>query len=119
LREMLQTLRRQGHILSALEVNDHSAITNAYEKNTRIMRTFLPQRFRGDVLLFVATAGEAKQPIETWNPYVDGQIKVHRIDCTHETMMDLLPATQIGRVLATELSKQRAIPNLRSRSVPD
>jgi amino acid adenylation domain-containing protein len=106
LREMLETLRREGHI-SVLEEQDHEAIADAYKHNTRIMRTFLPGRYRGDVLLFVAKEGEAKPPIESWLPYVDGQIKVHGIDCTHDTMMDPLPAAKIGKVLTAELDKQR------------
>jgi thioesterase domain-containing protein len=45
--------------------------------------------------------------IETWRPYVDGEIKVHRIACTHGTMMEPLPAAKIGTVLTTELAKHR------------
>ena len=71
----------------------------------------MPQLFHGDVLLFVATEGEAKPPIESWRPYVDGQIKVHQIDCTHDAMMDPLPAAKIGKVLAAELDKQRTPAN--------
>ena len=56
-----------------LEEHDHEAITDAYKNNTRIMRAFLPQRFRGDILLFVATEDETKPPIESWTPYVDGK----------------------------------------------
>ena len=67
LREMLETLRREGHI-SALEEQEHEAIADAYKHNTRIMRTFLPGRYRGDVLLFVAKECEAKPPIESWLP---------------------------------------------------
>jgi hypothetical protein len=40
---------------------------------------------------------------------VDGQINVHRIACTHESMMDALPVAEIGNVLAIELDKQRTI----------
>ena len=71
------------------------------------MTKFLPQRFDGDILLFVAAEGEAKPPYERWSPYVNGRIKVHRIDSTHEAMMDHLPAAKIGSVLAAELDKQR------------
>jgi thioesterase domain-containing protein len=72
------------------------------------MRTFQPQRFRGDMSIFVAMVSEAKAPIEAWRSYVAGEIKVHPIDCAHDNMMDPLPAAKIGSVLADELDKQPA-----------
>jgi thioesterase domain-containing protein len=58
-------------------------------------------------LLFAATEGETTPPTKTWRPYVDGQIKVHWIECTHQRMMlDPLSIIKIGDVLATELGKQ-------------
>jgi nonribosomal peptide synthetase DhbF len=112
IRIMLDILRREGHMLSALEEHHYEAIMDGYKNSTRLMKTYLPQRFSGDVLLFVATEGEAKPPSQIWRPYVGGQIKVHRVDCTHETMMDPLPAAKIGRVLATELEKRRTTPRV-------
>ena len=109
---MLDSLRREGHILSTLDEHHYDAIKDAFKKSTALTWTFLPQRFHGDLLLFVATEGKIKPPIETWRPYVDGQIKVHRIDCTHATMMEPLPAAKIGSVLATELAKQRTTTRL-------
>ena len=106
LQEMLDTLRREGHALPELGERAYQAITDAYKNNTRIMREFLPKRFRGDVLLFVATEDGAKPPIESWRPHVEGQIKVHEINCTHVAMMDALPAEEIGSLLAKELEKE-------------
>ena len=108
IRNMLDILRREGHDLTTLDEHDYEAIMDAFKNNTRLMRKFLPQRFHGDVSLFVAADGKAKPPIENWRPYVGGQIKVHRIDCAHDDMMDPLPAAKIGSVLASELDKQRA-----------
>jgi len=110
---MVDTLRRDGHLHSILKEHHYEAIIDGYENSVRLMRTFLPQQFDGDILLFVATQGEAKPSHEIWTPYVGGEIKVHRIDCTHEAMMDPLPAARIGRVLATELDKRRAMTKLR------
>ncbi|MEZ5889848.1 MAG: thioesterase domain-containing protein [Xanthobacteraceae bacterium] len=106
LRQTLETLHRDGFLRAALKERDHRAIMDAFEHNARIMRAFVPRRFGGDVLLFVASAGEIKPPIDSWKPYVSGLIRVHPIDCTHDQMMDPLPAKEIGRVLAAELRKQ-------------
>ena len=113
IRTMVDTLRHDGHLHSILKEHHYEAIIDGYENSVRLMRTFLPQQFHGDILLFVATQGEAKPSHEIWTPYVGGEIKVHRIDCTHESMMDPLPAARIGRILTTELDKRRAMTKLR------
>jgi thioesterase domain-containing protein len=109
IRKMLDVLRREGHVLSTLKEHHFEAITEAYENNVRLMRAYSPQRFYGDILLFVATEGDAKPPSDIWRPYVDGRIKVHRIDCAHDDMMERLPAEKIGSVLAIELDKNQTI----------
>jgi thioesterase domain-containing protein/acyl carrier protein len=100
-RRTLEALRSEG--LSSSVLNNSKAITEAFRHNARIMRTFVPKRFSGDVLLFVAAANEAAPPVKSWQPYVDGRIKTHLIACTHDEMMDPRPAETIGRVLAAEL----------------
>jgi nonribosomal peptide synthetase DhbF len=118
IRTMVDTLRHDGHLHSVLKEHHYEAIIDGYENSIRLMRTFLPQQFRGDILLFVATQGEAKPSHEIWTPYVDGEIKVHPVDCTHEAMMDPLPAARIGRVLSTELDTRRAITRLHVKGGP-
>jgi nonribosomal peptide synthetase DhbF len=103
---LLETLRREGDSLLALNEHHYQAIHDVYSNNVRLMTGFLPQRFRGDLLLFVATQGDAKPPHNVWNRYVTGRVKVHRIDCAHETMMEPLPAAKIGSALATELDRR-------------
>ena len=107
----LDTLRREGHILSTLEQRHYDAIKEALRKSGPLMLNFLPHRFHGSLLLFVSTENKIKQPIEAWRSYVDGQIKVHMVDCAHETMMEPLPAAKIGSALAAELAKQRTTLN--------
>jgi thioesterase domain-containing protein len=104
LRDTLEMLRRDGLLRAAFDESDHQAIMDTFEHNARIMRTFVPQIFHGDVLLFVASRGEAK-PVDSWKAYVDGLIRIHPIDCTHDEMMDPLPAEQISRVLAAEIGE--------------
>ena len=116
IRNMLDVLRREGEALSTLNEHHYEAIKDTYKNNIRLMRTFLPRRFDGDILLLVASESEAKPPHEIWSPYVSGRIKVHWIDCTHEAMMDPLPAAKIGNVLATELDKQRTTPRTQRRT---
>jgi thioesterase domain-containing protein len=101
---LLDVLRREG--LTTLKEHHYEAIMDTFKNNTRVMRTFSPERLRGDLTLFVAMETEGRPPIENWRPYVAGDIKVHAIDCAHDNMMDPAPAAKIGHVLAGELDRQ-------------
>jgi thioesterase domain-containing protein len=104
IRNLLDVLRREG--LSTLREHHYEAIMDTFKNNTRLVRTFVPQRFKGDILLFVATESEVTPPVESWRPYVGREIRVHPIDCAHDNMMDPIPAAKIGAVLARELEYQ-------------
>ena len=104
--DLLDVLRREG--LSTLKEHHYEAIMDTFMNNTRLMRTFAPQRFRGAISLFVAMVRKSQPPVDIWRSYVAGDIKVHPVDCAHDNMMDPEPAKKIGTVLATELGKQPA-----------
>jgi nonribosomal peptide synthetase DhbF len=104
---MLDVLRREGDALSNLNEQHFEAIRAVYRNNVELMTNYVPRRFRGNVLLFIAAQDQAKPSHEVWRPYVSGRIAVHRVDCTHETMMDAEPAGYIGRVLAKKLNRQK------------
>ena len=101
IRNLLDVLRREG--LSTLKEHHYEAIMDTFKSNTRLARTFAPHRFKGDILLFVATDSEAKPPVESWRPHLTREIRVHPIDCAHDNMMDPIPAEKIGAVLARAL----------------
>jgi amino acid adenylation domain-containing protein len=103
---LLDVLRREG--LSTLKEPHYEAIMDTFKTNTRLARSFVPQPFNGDVLLFVATESEWKPPIDAWRRYVGGAIAVHPIHCAHDNMMDPEPAEKIGQVLAQYLSAEPA-----------
>jgi thioesterase domain-containing protein len=104
IRNLLDVLRREG--LSTLKEHHYEAIMDTFKSNTRLVRSFTPQRFKGDMLLFVAMESEVKPPVEAWKSFVGREISVHPIDCAHDNMMDPIPAAKIGGVLAKELEQQ-------------
>ena len=55
---LLDVLRREG--LATLQERHYEAIMDTFKNNTRLIGAFVPQRFRGDVLLFVATDSDAR-----------------------------------------------------------
>jgi nonribosomal peptide synthetase DhbF len=106
LQKELEDLRQEGHFDATLSARHYEAMIEASKNNMRLIGTFVPQTFSGDVLLFVAFGEDAKPPVEAWGPYVEGKIKMHQIDCSHEAMLHSAPAEEIGRALAAELDKQ-------------
>src|SRR5258708_14149808 len=101
---MVDTLRHDEHLLSMLKEHHYEAIMEGYDNSVRLMRRFLPQQFRGDILLFVATKGEPKPSHDIWAPYVGGKVKIHRNQWTHEAMMDPLTDAKTRRLIADELN---------------
>ena len=89
-----------------LEENHLDVIRAVVSNNVRLVATFPPRRFRGEALLFAAANGKARPRADSWSPFIAGQLAIHTIDSAHETMMDALPASKIGRVLASELGRQ-------------
>jgi thioesterase domain-containing protein len=106
--KMLDGLGSDGHVLSPLSPHDYDAVKTVCASSVHIISTFAPRRFDGDIHLFVAAASESESLVESWKPYVDGRIRVHRLDCTHDAMMDASPAEKIGKTVAQELDRQRA-----------
>ncbi len=109
LQTMLEGFGRNGYSTLPLAEQDCEALKNACENNIRIVGTFLPERFEGDVLLFVAGKSHAEPPIASWKPYIGGRIHVHEINCVHDAIMDAQPAGKIGKVLTRELRKQQMV----------
>jgi amino acid adenylation domain-containing protein len=71
----------------------------------RLRDQFRPERYRGDVLFFVAAEepGRPRTFGAPWLPYVGGRLLEHRIACTHMEMMNARPAREIGDVVAKAL----------------
>jgi thioesterase domain-containing protein len=101
---LLDVLRREG--LTTLKEHHYEAIMDTFMNNTRLMRSFGPQLYRGDMLLFVAAVSEVKPPVEVWRSCVTGEIKVLPIECAHDNMMDPIPAEKVGAAVAAELDRQ-------------
>ncbi|OII61502.1 hypothetical protein BJP40_05135 [Streptomyces sp. CC53] len=86
-------------------VPDEQRLLAVVENLIRVRDEFRPERYRGDVLFFVADEEPGRPPAfgEPWLPYVDGRLLEHRIPCTHMQMMDARPAREIGDVLGKAL----------------
>ena len=80
--------------------------------NGRLGRSFAPDVYHGDLLLFVASdsrRGDLPMPEQTrpeaWSPYVLGHIQVRDVDALHsELLLKPEPAAAIGRELQLGLA---------------
>ncbi|MBG6085889.1 non-ribosomal peptide synthetase [Actinomadura viridis] len=85
-----------------------SAIKRVADNNIRISLDFAPERFRGDLLLFVATLDRPEDlPVseapEAWRPYVEGEIDSHRLPTDHHHMLEGESLAEIARRISERM----------------
>jgi len=100
-------LRRFDDPLADFSEHDLLIMLDVMHNLSQLGSTFHPDRFHGDIVLFVATRDRdptAPTP-EAWRPYVTGEIVCHPVDCTHMTMADPGALAEIGSVLAATLDE--------------
>ena len=103
---MLLDLQRAGHAPFMLKAKDLDVIRAVVSNNVRLVTTFPRRRFVGEALMFTAANIDAQPPVDSWRHFIAGRLVIHSIDCVHERMMDAWPASEIGRVLASEFGRQ-------------
>ncbi|WP_231990033.1 thioesterase domain-containing protein, partial [Mycobacterium sp. 852002-51971_SCH5477799-a] len=65
-------------------------IIQNFNKNTELQRAHEPRIFDGDLIIFSAVGSESDRSsylVETWRPYVAGDITEYSVDCAHENML--------------------------------
>lgn len=106
LSSVMELLRRDRSALASLEESVILNLKEAYVNSVRLLGTFVPKQFHGNLLFFRSTVlPDWFDPIapETWFPYIDGQIEQHDIACRHKDMCQSGPLAEIGRILAVKL----------------
>ncbi|HEV8560819.1 MAG TPA: alpha/beta fold hydrolase [Actinophytocola sp.] len=77
--------------------------------NVQLMEQFTPGLFHGDLLLFVAKGlQDAVQPadaIDSWTPYVSGNIERVDVNSDHHRMMRGRSISEIAQLISTRLRK--------------
>ncbi|MFB6893730.1 amino acid adenylation domain-containing protein, partial [Kitasatospora sp. NPDC056327] len=96
---------------SAFTTDDLAAMGRAWERHTRMVRTFVPGRVRGDVLFFTATRDRAEgTPAATvWEEHVEGRIIDRHLDATHHGLMDRHHLAEVARAV-TGFTAGRRVP---------
>lgn len=71
-----------------------------------LYRTHQPDVFDGDMIIFSAVRGESDRSwslLQSWRPYVAGDITVHAVDSTHQEMLTTESLRRYGRQLERSL----------------
>jgi nonribosomal peptide synthetase DhbF len=102
----IEILRSDGSALASLEEGTIWQLKETFVNSVRLLSSFVPGRFEGDLLFFRSTIiPEWFDPIEpeAWLSHIDGQIHRHDIACRHKDLCQPEPLTIIGGVLAAHL----------------
>ena len=79
------------------------------DTNLALARAHEPGVFNGDVDIFSAVGDEgdrSSSPMQSWRPYVTGDINIYPIDCTHEEMMSTESLSLYGQQLKVLLEAE-------------
>jgi thioesterase domain-containing protein len=75
-------------------------------------RAHEPGVFDGDIIIFSAARDESdlnSSPLQSWQPYVVGDITAHSIDCTHGDMVTAESLSLYGQQLKLSLEAKAAL----------
>ncbi|KAF9992427.1 hypothetical protein BGZ80_005346 [Entomortierella chlamydospora] len=73
--------------------------------NIVISKQFSPSIYSGDMIFFQATKSSPVIDVSTWEPFTQGAITKHQVECAHLEMDTSKPMELIGRVLAMKLEE--------------
>ncbi|MFJ8313022.1 MULTISPECIES: amino acid adenylation domain-containing protein [unclassified Streptomyces] len=107
--ELLDVLRQNNHPLAELGEEGIPRLLRLARTHGDLMDRFTAGRFTGDMHLLVATqewsADEMDELTGRWEAHVDGELRIHGIDCGHEYLMHPGPQAVVGRVLDAALDR--------------
>ncbi|MFD2415744.1 amino acid adenylation domain-containing protein [Amycolatopsis pigmentata] len=105
--QVLGYLGRGRSELHYLSVAERSRALDVMVNNVQGLLAEEPDRYAGEVDLVVADRG--RKPWETpesWESRVEGSIRVTRVDCRHEELMDAGPVAEICAALTPRLMEK-------------
>ncbi|MGX1621177.1 amino acid adenylation domain-containing protein, partial [Streptomyces sp. NPDC055506] len=79
---------QDAEVLAGLEQDRLAAVDAVVRNNGWLIRSFTPDVYQGDMLLFKAAAKREKPrgSAESWMPYVEGELLTYDVDRTHDEM---------------------------------
>jgi thioesterase domain-containing protein/acyl carrier protein len=105
-----ELVRERGDAEFAAEFPRYKQVLDLFIQNINsaieLSRTHEPGVFNGDMTIFSAVRDETNQSssrLQSWRPYIGGEITVHSIDCTHQEMLTTESLSMYGKQLKDSL----------------
>jgi amino acid adenylation domain-containing protein/non-ribosomal peptide synthase protein (TIGR01720 family) len=83
-------------------------LVNITINNAHLAQGFRPGIFDGNLLLFSAALQAPDTPFtpQMWAPHITGKIENYPINCRHHDMLQPIPLTSIGKILAAKITHE-------------
>jgi amino acid adenylation domain-containing protein len=97
-----ELLRKRGIVEFPQYKQLLALIARNFDTNIALARAHEPGVFNGDVDIFPAVGDEgdrSSSPMQSWRPYVTGDINIYPIDCTHQEMLSAESLSLYGEQL--------------------
>ncbi|WP_369064554.1 non-ribosomal peptide synthetase [Burkholderia gladioli] len=102
-------LARSNPMFQTISEPTFSSIVQQFQIAPALAGMFVPEIFHGDVLFLRAVLSQAdaypQREVSAWQPYVQGRIETHDVECLHETMMSAQALARIGPIVAAALER--------------
>ncbi|WP_280269301.1 non-ribosomal peptide synthetase [Nocardia wallacei] len=101
-------LRERPGPFAGLTAGHVERLYAAYLAGSRMGSRYRPPRYAGELLYFTAAADSGPNPgAAQWSPLVGGELREHRVECTHGAMTGPEALADIGPVLRAHLAGAR------------
>ncbi|WP_327168412.1 non-ribosomal peptide synthetase [Streptomyces subrutilus] len=104
--DLYEALRRDGSPLARLGRERLARVVDLMGRHQILNTRYEPGEYAGTVDLFLAERspwGEVTDKDVLWKELMTGSVRVHRVDCAHDDMLDPEPLTVIGPALRDAL----------------
>ncbi|MDN7736819.1 MULTISPECIES: non-ribosomal peptide synthetase [Burkholderia] len=102
-------LARSNLMFQTISEPTFASIVRQFQIAPALAGMFAPEIFHGDVLFLRAVLSQAdaypQREVSGWQPYVQGRIETHDVECLHETMMSAQALARIGPIVAAALER--------------
>lgn len=109
--DVYETLRRDGSPLARMGRERLGRVVDLMGRHQILNSRYEPGEYGGPVELFLAEHspwGEVTDKDVLWKEFMTGSVRIHRIDCAHDDMLNPEPLTAIGPALRTALDTWKA-----------
>jgi thioesterase domain-containing protein len=96
---VLKRARETGHFVGGFSAEDVMRLVSVSQHTARLVASFTPGLFAGDVLFIEATEEDRAFSPEAWRSHVAGRLDIRKVSCKHREIIRPDVLAEIGRFL--------------------